>query len=53
MNDVHAANTEGNEFYARTLESFTTFRDSVRAWHRQGEYAFENFVYGQEEGQQG
>ncbi len=49
MTDVHTANTEGNEFYARTLESFTTFRDSVRAWHKQGEYAFESFIYGQEE----
>ncbi len=50
MADVHTANTEGNEFYARTLESFTTFRDSVRAWHKQGEYAFESFTYGQEDG---
>lgn len=49
MNEVHEANTQGNEFYARTLESFTGFRDSVRAWHRQGEYAFQNFIYTQDE----
>ena len=49
MVDVHTANSEGNEFYGRTLESFTTFRDSVRAWHKQAEYAFQNFIYTQED----
>ncbi len=47
MEEVHEQNAAGNEFYARTLESFTGFRDSVREWTRQGEYAFQNFVYSQ------
>jgi TRAP-type mannitol/chloroaromatic compound transport system substrate-binding protein len=49
MASVHEENAAGNEFYARTLESFTAFRDSVRGWHRNAEYAFQNFVYSQEE----
>ena len=49
ITEIHDANKEGNEFYGRTLESFSTFRDSVRAWHKQAEYAFQNFVYSQEE----
>lgn len=47
MDEVHDQNASGNEFYARTLESFTAFRDNIREWHRQAEYAFQNFIYDQ------
>lgn len=49
MESIHETNAAGNEFYARTLESFSIFRDSVRDWNRQAQYAFQNFVYTQEE----
>lgn len=49
MESIHETNAADNEFYARTLESFSTFRDSVRLWNRQAQYAFQNFIYTQEE----
>lgn len=51
MEEVHEQSAANNEFYARTLTSFTAFRENIREWHRQGEYAFQNFVYSSGEGE--
>ena len=49
MNEIHEENANSNEFYARVLESFSTFRDNVRAWHAISEVAYHNYVYQDDE----
>jgi TRAP-type mannitol/chloroaromatic compound transport system substrate-binding protein len=45
--EIHAQNASGNDLYRRTLESYQAFQESVRAWHRTSEHAYNSYIYRQ------
>ena len=50
MNAIHEENASGNDFYGQVYGSFQEFRDAIRDWHRIGEYAYQDYVYRNAEG---
>lgn len=43
-NEIHQENAAGNELYARVLEDYTAFQESVRDWHRISQFAYSSYV---------
>lgn len=42
--EIHEQNAAGNELYRRVLESYRTFMETVRDWHRISDHAYSSYV---------
>ncbi len=50
MNAIHEETAASNDFYGQVYQNFLGFRDGIRDWHRISEYAYQNYVYRNAEG---